>query len=269
MNYTKIYELIIDRATNEFRSKQDGCLYENHHIIPKSVGGKNNKGNLVLLTPKEHYICHKLLVEIYKGTKFHNKMYFAMWCLINGYGVKKRHAASSKIYQNLKLELNKIRTKERYDNRKSIIQYDKQGNFVEKFNSIKEAYNKTLIGRKSIENCVRGESKSAGGFLWKFYKENNFSKIIEQPIKIKSGRKKGSTPWNKGKKIEIGCNSKSKKIIQYHITGEYLKEWDCISQVVKDLKINRDGIENCARGVSKSSGGYIWKYKNNSLNLLK
>jgi hypothetical protein len=169
MNYIKIYESIIDSASNEVRYKGDGYVYERHHIIPKSAGGKNNKGNLILLTPKEHYICHKLLVEIYKNTKFYNKMYFAMWCLINGYGNQKRYTPSAKIYQNAKIELTKIRTEERYDNRKPVIQYDEHGNFIEKFNSIKEASGKLLINRKSIENCARGESKTAGGFIWKFY----------------------------------------------------------------------------------------------------
>ena len=263
MNYIKIYESIIDNASSEVRFRGNGFLYEKHHIIPKSVGGKNNKGNLILLTPKEHYICHKLLVEIYRNTKFHNKMYFAMWCLINGYGNQKRYSVSSRIYQNAKIEINKIRVKERYDNRKPIVQYDLQGNFIEKFNSIKEASKKTSIGRKSIENCVRAESKSAGGFLWKYFSENDLYGNIGQLIKIKSGRKKGSTPWNKGIKTELGCNSKNKKVRQFNISGEFIKEWDCITQVVKVLNIGRDGIENCARGVSKSSGGYIWKYENN------
>ena len=31
----------------------------------KCLGGKNNKENLVLLTPEEHYVAHQLLVKIY------------------------------------------------------------------------------------------------------------------------------------------------------------------------------------------------------------
>jgi hypothetical protein len=39
--------------------------YENHHIIPKCLNGSDDKNNKVLLTAKEHYICHKLLIRIY------------------------------------------------------------------------------------------------------------------------------------------------------------------------------------------------------------
>lgn len=40
---------------------------ESHHIIPKSLGGSNEKENLVKLTPKQHYIAHRLLTKITTG----------------------------------------------------------------------------------------------------------------------------------------------------------------------------------------------------------
>lgn len=43
------------------RSKGDGKYYEKHHIIPKWMGGSDKKENLVLLTAREHYLCHYLL----------------------------------------------------------------------------------------------------------------------------------------------------------------------------------------------------------------
>ena len=39
-------------------------IKEQHHLIPKSLEGSDNKRNLIKLTPREHYICHYLL---YKG----------------------------------------------------------------------------------------------------------------------------------------------------------------------------------------------------------
>ena len=56
--------------------------YENHHILPKSLGGVNNSYNMVLLTPREHFICHWLLVKIYpEGTKERKKMLYAFWSM--------------------------------------------------------------------------------------------------------------------------------------------------------------------------------------------
>lgn len=66
MNYKKIYYNIINRAKT--RVPLIGYL-ESHHIIPKCLGGNNNKDNLVDLTPEEHYVCHQLLVKIYPNNR--------------------------------------------------------------------------------------------------------------------------------------------------------------------------------------------------------
>lgn len=69
MNYQKIYDNIIHKALFENRQKGQGAYYERHHIKPRSLGGSNKKENLVLLTAREHYVCHRLLVEIYPNNK--------------------------------------------------------------------------------------------------------------------------------------------------------------------------------------------------------
>lgn len=38
---------------------------ERHHVVPKCQNGKNDKTNLVWLTPEEHFLAHLLLVKIY------------------------------------------------------------------------------------------------------------------------------------------------------------------------------------------------------------
>lgn len=49
------------------RQKKKGIYYESHHIIPKSMGGKEE----VLLTAKEHFICHLLLCKMLIRTEKH------------------------------------------------------------------------------------------------------------------------------------------------------------------------------------------------------
>lgn len=70
MNYQKIYDNIISTAVSANRKKlkrnsQNYVYYEKHHINPRCLGGTDAKSNLVLLTAKEHYIAHQLLVKIY------------------------------------------------------------------------------------------------------------------------------------------------------------------------------------------------------------
>ena len=74
MNHRKIYESIIENAKSKNRKKlkknhPNYIYYENHHILPVCLSGNNEKNNLVLLTAREHFICHKLLTYIYKGNR--------------------------------------------------------------------------------------------------------------------------------------------------------------------------------------------------------
>lgn len=68
MNYQKIYEQLIEKAKREKR-KKGGVYYEQHHIIPKCLGGTNSPSNLVLLTAREHYVAHCLLSLIHRNNK--------------------------------------------------------------------------------------------------------------------------------------------------------------------------------------------------------
>lgn len=65
MNYQRIYADIIERAKTRVP-----CGYvERHHIIPRCMGGPDTKGNMVALTPEEHFVAHVLLVKIYPQEK--------------------------------------------------------------------------------------------------------------------------------------------------------------------------------------------------------
>jgi hypothetical protein len=64
MDYKKIYTDLMSES-----KKRDSFLgyFENHHIIPKCLGGNNSPENLVKLTAREHFIAHLLLAKIYGG----------------------------------------------------------------------------------------------------------------------------------------------------------------------------------------------------------
>lgn len=75
--YYKLYNKLITRARSKTIYNE---AYEVHHIIPKSLGGSNNPDNLVKLTFREHYICHKLLTKFTAGVD-KQKMVYALWML--------------------------------------------------------------------------------------------------------------------------------------------------------------------------------------------
>jgi hypothetical protein len=71
--YSKIYFSITSNAKQRIT---EGYT-ELHHIIPQSMGGSNDKENLVELTAREHFICHWLLVKMTEGDD-RSKMLYAL-----------------------------------------------------------------------------------------------------------------------------------------------------------------------------------------------
>jgi len=67
--YSQWYHNIINKALSENRKKGGSIYYERHHILPKSLypDKAKDKDNLVLLTAREHYICHYLLIKMTYG----------------------------------------------------------------------------------------------------------------------------------------------------------------------------------------------------------
>ncbi len=65
MDYNWHYNRLIETRKN--RELVDGQYYERHHILMKSMGGSDNKTNLVHLTAREHFLAHWLLWRIYRN----------------------------------------------------------------------------------------------------------------------------------------------------------------------------------------------------------
>lgn len=77
--YLKWYKNIIAKAQKEDREKYCGTYFESHHIFPKSIFPDLHLDlcNRVLLTAKEHFVCHRLLVKFTEG-KAKRKMSYAL-----------------------------------------------------------------------------------------------------------------------------------------------------------------------------------------------
>lgn len=57
-------------------------------------------------------------------------------------------------------------------------------------------------------------------------------------------------------------NKNCKPVIQYSLSGDFIKRWNSISTAGRDLKLDRKAINNCCIGYSKSSYGFKWIYAN-------
>ena len=104
--YSDWYFQIILNAFNKNRKKGDGNYYEYHHIFPKSIFPqfKGMRGNRVLLTAREHFICHYLLIKCFDRHDMIKKMKHAAWWMSN-----RTDDINSKLYSKLKMEISSIR----------------------------------------------------------------------------------------------------------------------------------------------------------------
>ena len=99
--YTKIYYKITSNAKQRI---SDGYT-ELHHIIPQSMGGSNDKENLVELTAREHFICHWLLIKMTEGEN-RSKMLYAL----NGMKAENRYQQryhtkiTARVYEKYRIE---------------------------------------------------------------------------------------------------------------------------------------------------------------------
>jgi hypothetical protein len=93
----KRYYRFINSRPNRIKQLNDGL--EVHHILPRSLGGSNNKENLIALTPREHYIAHLILVKSFpKGSIERRKMLGPLMFM------SKRRTINSRLYEKLRQE---------------------------------------------------------------------------------------------------------------------------------------------------------------------
>jgi hypothetical protein len=163
--YTKWYNNITRSAKNRGWQKTDITFYtENHHIIPRSLSGSNDPDNLVLLTPKEHFICHLLLSKMFVGDE-KRKMCVAIYLMAS-----KELKLKSSTYKVVREEYSKIQK-----------------------NKTHTQESKDKIGK---HNLTRKYSPEFG----KKISESKIGKLRDVATKEKiSNTLKGTSPWNKGK----------------------------------------------------------------------
>ena len=105
MNYEKNYYSYINYVKTLCRSKNDNKYYELHHILPKSIYPNlaNNKDNLILLTAREHFLAHYLLMKIYEVKQDrtnYEKMFYAFIRMCNcTSGDSKPKYINSRLYE--------------------------------------------------------------------------------------------------------------------------------------------------------------------------
>lgn len=99
--YSKLYYQITSNA----KQRIVDSYTESHHIMPQSMGGSNDKNNLVDLTAREHFICHWLLVKMTEGVD-RSKMLYALNGMKaeNKYQERYHTKITARVYEKYRIE---------------------------------------------------------------------------------------------------------------------------------------------------------------------
>ena len=100
--YTTYYYSIVNRARTRLLDKN--IYIERHHVIPKSLGGSNDKTNIVRLTAHEHFVCHKLLVKMLPDGEGKHEMIMARYRMMHKSKNNQRHIVNSREYERARVE---------------------------------------------------------------------------------------------------------------------------------------------------------------------
>ena len=92
------YDRLIERA----RGRTIDGYIEQHHVLPRCLGGDDSAENLVRLTPEEHFVAHQLLVKIYP--KEQKLIYAALMMTVSS----KTHIRNNKLYGWLRRKYQKL-----------------------------------------------------------------------------------------------------------------------------------------------------------------
>jgi group I intron endonuclease len=130
----------------------------------------------------------------------------------------------------------KIRISSMGKNSKEIFQFDLDGNFIKKWNSIVEA--EQMFG-KGIKSNLTQKTLTAGGYIWSYTKE-----LVYSSHKVKN-------KWS----------SKNKPVLQIDLEGNLIKEWDKILDIELELNFKNSNISACCKGRQKTAYGFKWKYR--------
>jgi hypothetical protein len=67
------------------------------------------------------------------------------------------------------------------------------------------------------------------------------------------------------RQINLGKKYETKPILQIDTNGDIIKEWPGIVICANELKLNISGISKVLTGLSKTTKGFKFKYKNKSI----
>lgn len=259
--YLDFYCDLIDKNRLTKKAKKET---QSHHIVPKCyftvnhLEIDNSKDNLVNLKYTDHILAH----------------YYLCLCCIDNKNIKYRIENAFLCLTNKKTKIQDFNPETDLEHFNTIYESWRIANSQSRLGKKHWYYGKHLT-EEHRENIRKGlidvprtkewsqkisESKK-GHFVSDETKQKISKTKKEQHIITSTSFKKGSIPWNKGKKgLQKAANAKI--VLQYDLDSNFIQEFESTVQASKVLSLNSSSIARCCRNERKAYNGYIWRYKN-------
>lgn len=255
MDYQKVYDKLIERGLK--RQSEIGTYYERHHIIPKCMGGVNDKSNLVKLTAREHFLVHWLLCRIYPENE---KLANAFWIMTAGKVNKKRtgkYKISSRVYEEARVAYIKAFKNRRREFSKGRIvvfnYYTKE--FIGVFKNATETVFSLKLGNGAVGDILSSKRRH--------YKDFCFLRIpFDAQLNIETFKK--SILFSDSEEAKKDLKNKSIPIKAFKFsTGQFVGEFKGVRAAALALNIGEvtSYISRYMNGKNKSEHvkGYTFK----------
>lgn len=106
--------------------------------------------------------------------------------------------------------------------------------------------------QKISESLKRISSSNKGKYLSEETKKKLLATHLGKPLSDEIKKKISKT--------QINDQNKSKKVLQFTLDGEFVKEWLSIAECGRN-GFNVNSVCRCCQGKQKTAYGFVWKYK--------
>lgn len=216
--------------------------YERHHIVPKCIGGTDDKNNLIDLYAKEHYEAHRLLAL---ENPENQKLIYAWWMMSTTIkSSRRRESITPEEYEEVRIALSAAISGEnsplygKPSPRRGAHLTEEQKKHLREINlgALNPKYG------KPVSEETRAKMRVA-----------RLGKVATEEGKLNMRNS------HLGK--NMGADSpRAKPVAQYNFDGDLIATWDCVADIERELHINASAISNVCCGKTKSAGGYQFRY---------
>lgn len=266
----KIYIGITKQKLERRWSKGKG--YKLCPLMNKAIEkyGWNNIKHEILFTGLSKEQAEQKEIQLIKEYKCNNRKYGyniengGNCCGTHSEETKKKIGAKSKGNKRcLGRKISKKHIEKLYEGR--IKKYKETGKYgyqgYKHTQEYKENLSKKIMGIKRSEETKKKISESKKGNKY------CIGRFMSEETRTKIGNANRGRKLTQKQKEHLSTISKNKKKVnQYDLNGNFIKQYECLKQAEKETGILSQNIGEVCRGQQKYAKGYLWRYADDFTN---